>query len=115
MSLDDLGDLLVAYRHAFRRSRLRIEIMFALHEFGRQNLQDLARLAGGRAENVYGALWGTGRRYRASGALIMLGLVQVRAVNSDQIYELTPLGVRVARALRTQVEKRRGRYEIVWS
>lgn len=115
MSLDDADDLLLAYRHAFRRSRLRIEIMFALLEFGKQALHDLARLAGGRAENVYGALWGTHGRYRPSGALILLGLVRVRAVRNEPVYELTPLGTRVARALRSQVEKRRGRYEIVWS
>jgi predicted transcriptional regulator with HTH domain len=110
---EELDDLLIAYRHAFRRSRLRVEIMLALLVFGRQNLADLARLAGGTADNVYGSLWGAGDRYRQDGALVLLGLVEVRVVGDDKVYQLSAVGRRVAEALRAQVEKRRGRHEIV--
>lgn len=112
MTPDD-DDLLLIYRHAFRRSRLRVEIMLALLEFGRQSLTDLARLAGGTAENVYGALLGFEKRYRHDGALVLLGLVQMRMLRGEETFELTDLGVRVARALRAQVTKRRGEFELI--
>lgn len=106
-------DLLLAFRHTFRRSRLRVEIMLVLLEFGRQTLPDLARLAGGTTENVYGAMWGVEKRYRFDQCLLTVGLIDLHEVDGVSVYELSAIGQLVARALREQVDKRRGTRHVV--
>lgn len=104
-----IDDPLMAFRHAFRRSRIRVEIVLVLLRHGRQSLADLARLIGADEFNVYGALHGVEDRYRLEEALLLLGLVQVVEVeDGEDIYDLTSLGGAVGRVLRQEVERRRG-------
>lgn len=108
-------DPALGLRFPFRRSRVRVEILLVLLAFGPLALADLARIAGADIDNVRGALRGNGRRYRYEHALIFLGLVDARMVGDEVFYELTSLGASAARALRVQVERRRGARPLVRS
>src|SRR5687767_14211103 len=100
-------DPILAFRHAFRRSRVRVEILLVLLEYGRQSLPDLARLVGAFPVNVHGAIWGDkeGERYRIADSLATLGLIDVHEVDGIRAYELTALGQAVARRLREEVDR----------
>ena len=101
------SDPVITFRYAFRRSRVRVEILLVLLAFGAQSLPDLARLAGAHIDNARGALQGNGRRYRYEDALIFLGLVEEKEVDRVLVFELTETGRAAARRLREQVERRR--------
>lgn len=114
--LYDPYDPFLAFRHALRRSRIRIEILLVLLEHGRLCLADLARLVSAYPYNVHLALWGDNetdperKRYRIDECLITLGLVDQVEVGEDGevAYELTPLGAALARRLVEEVDHRRG-------
>lgn len=103
-------DPLLAFRHALRRSRIRLEILLVLLEHGRLTLPDLARLVGAYPNNVLGAILGDddNERYRVDGSLAVLGLVDLVELDGAVAYELTPLGQAVARRLTAEVDRRRG-------
>lgn len=111
----DPYDPFFAFRHAFRRSRIRVEIILILLEHGRLGLPDLARLVSAYPYNVHLALWGDNeeaparKRYRIDECLIVLGLVDsVELGNGEIVYELTPLGAALGRRLVQEVDRRRG-------
>ncbi|HET6404056.1 MAG TPA: archaellum operon transcriptional activator EarA family protein [Candidatus Thermoplasmatota archaeon] len=106
-------DILLAFRHALRRSRVRAEILLVLRAYGRQTLPDLARLVGATPDNVQGALYGSEKRYRPDESLLALGLVDVQEVDDVEAFELAALGQAVARRLHEEVERRRGPLPLV--
>lgn len=97
--------LLDLFRHALHRSRVRAGILLALLRLnGPATKAELARLVRTDGRAIRGALHGDEihKHYRVADALVVLGLV-ARIVREDKIlYELTPLGAAVARALQRE-------------
>jgi len=99
-------DLLIAIRHALRRSRVRTDILLALLQVARASLPDIVRATGADPRNVHLALHGDGKRYRIDEALVALGLVEVSVAEGVNVYVLTPYGQATAKLLQQDVMRR---------
>lgn len=91
---------LVAVRRAFRRSRLRSEILLALERVGECSVRDLALSLGAEPANVLGALVGSEGAYRVEESLQRLGVVVVVVRGEEHVVTLTLGGRELAAQLR---------------
>lgn len=90
---------MVRVRRAFRRSRLRAEILLALEGLGRASGRDVALALGAEPANVHGALVGSAEAYRVEESLVALGLVVVEG-RGEPVFGLSLAGREVAVSLR---------------
>jgi predicted transcriptional regulator with HTH domain len=86
--------------HAFRRSRVRLRVLFALVRGRRMSVRHLAERAGVSCARARGALVGDGAEYRRRDALVPLGLARIVKGTLGPVIVITALGRRVASELR---------------